>query len=247
MSEPVVLIGGFGSHWKHYRQFARALANVSGRRVFITSITRLTWLAGGLTGYWLLVHRAHRAVQHALEVTGADKVVLIGHSAGGVVGRGYLADKLAAGHQPACSGHRHVSRFIALGSPLRGVERPRHRGLRQAAWLDREFPGAYYAPAVQYLTVCGRRVEGKRIGLPEQRIAYRSYEYICGNGAQWGDGVVPDSVCRLEGAPHLQLEGVGHSPAWGRWYGSDAETVRLWWHYFDVGDAPAQEMGRMVV
>ena len=247
MDEPIVLIGGFGSHWKNYRLFARYLANVSGRRVFITSITRSTWMLGGLTNYWLLVNRAHRAVQYALQHSGAEKVMLVGHSAGGIIGRGYLAERLSADHQPAYAGHAHVSRFIALGSPLRGVERPRHRGLHQAAWLDREFPGAHYAPAVQYLTVCGRRIEGKRIGLPEQRLAYSNYEYISGEGAQWGDGVVPDSVCRLEGAPHLQIDGIGHSPGWPRWYGSDEEAVRLWWHYFDEGDAPAQEMGRMVV
>lgn len=247
MNEPVVLIGGLGSGWHDYQSYGRALARVSGRRVFITGIRRISWVIAGLGDYYLLLHRAAAAVNHALEQTGASKVILVGHSAGGIIGRSYLADRLEKPSRAAYRGHERVSRFIALGSPLRVDGSPRHPGLRRAAWIDREFPGAYYAPGVQYLCVSGRYVEGKRRGTVEQQRAYRSYAFVSGRGGQWGDGVVPSAMSRLDGAPHLEIDGLGHSPGWGRWYLFDETTIAQWWHYFDQADAPARELGRMAV
>lgn len=248
MREPVVLIGGYGSHWGEYQRFARALANVSGRRVFVASITRFSWLVAGFTDYVLLVDRAAKAVEHALRQTGAERAILVGHSAGGVIARGYLADRLIQPHHTPHHGYRYVSRLITLGSPLGAVENPKHLGLSHAAWLDREFPGAYYAPGVQYLTVYGKLIEGKLDGTWAEQRAFRNYEYVSGIGAQWGDGVVPNSLSRIDGVPSLEIDGVGHSPWWGpRWYGCDEATVRLWWDYFEQGDAPAHDFGRMVV
>lgn len=238
--EPIVLIGGFGSHWSDYRQFARALANVSGRRVFIAGINRLSWLVGGLlTDYTLLVNRTHHAVTHALQITNAPKVILVGHSAGGVVGRGYLGDRMIKRHHVAYRGFERVKRFVALASPLRAVEGPKHIGLEQAAWLDKEYPGAYFSPDVQYQTVSGRFIEGKLGGTPAELLAYRNYEFVSGRGDQWGDGVVPLTVSTLEGVPSLEIDGLAHSPQWGRWFGSDEASVRMWWDYFDLGDAPS--------
>ncbi|MCL5994654.1 MAG: alpha/beta hydrolase [Chloroflexi bacterium] len=247
MLEPIVLIGGFGSHWKNYRHFGRVLAQVSGRRVFVVSITNVTWMVASLTDYILLINRTHKAVLHALAETGADKVILVGHSAGGVVARAYLADRLQQPYHDAYHGYRRVSRLIALGSPLGAIDNARHVGLRHASWLDREFPGAYYAPGVRYLTVYGRLIEGKRTGSLREWQAYRNYEYMTKEGAQWGDGVVPNSLSRIDGVPSLELDGVGHSPWWGsRWYGSDEQTVRMWWEYFQLGDAPALDVGRVM-
>lgn len=238
-NSPIILIGGFGSHWSDYNAFARALANVSGRRVFIAGINRFSWMVGGiLADYTLLVNRTHHAVAHAIQQTGAEKVILVGHSAGGVVGRGYLSDKTVKQHHVAHHGYERVSRLITLGSPLRAVKSALHPGLGQAAWLDQHFPGAYYAPQVQYLTVSGNFITGRADGSPQELIAFNNYKFIGGDGRQPGDGVVPHNVSSLDGVPSLMLEGVGHSTQWGRWFGSDENTIRLWWNYFELGDAP---------
>jgi pimeloyl-ACP methyl ester carboxylesterase len=245
MNEPIVLIGGLGSHWRQYQSFGRALANVSGRRVFIASLHHLTWMVAHYTDYILLVNRTHDAVQYALAQTGAEKVILVGHSAGGIVARAYLADRLLKPEHTPRNGYRKVMRLITLGSPLGVAEDHSHHGLRQAAWIDREFPGAYFAPDVHYLTVYGKLVEGKPRGTWSEQVAYRNYEYISGNGDEWGDGVVPNSLSKIDGVPSIELEGVGHSPLWGeRWYLSDESTIRLWWSYFEQSDAPAIDMGR---
>ncbi len=236
-SDPIVLIGGFGSHWTDYKPVARMLSHVSGRRVFITGINRLSWVVGGLVDYSLMLDRTHRAVMHALDKTGAEKVMLVGHSAGGVIGRAYLGDQAMKAHHPAHNGYQRVSRLITLGSPMRAVDGAKRPGMRQATWVDRTYPGACFSN-VQYLAVCGRLIEGKRGGSIRQRQAHDSYSWVSTQGDQWGDGVIPLSISSLDGAPAITLEGVGHSPNWGRWYFSTLDVIRSWWHYFDLGDAP---------
>jgi pimeloyl-ACP methyl ester carboxylesterase len=247
MKEPIVIVGGYGSHWRYYQSFGRSLAHVSERRVFIASIQPVTWMVARTIDYSLLVTRTSEAVRYALSQTGAQKVILVGHSAGGVIARAYLADRLLKRAPAVYNGYRYVSRLVALGSPLKAVEDPVHSGLVHAAWLDQEFPGAYYAPDVQYLSVYGRLIEGSRFGTPMQRRAYTNYGYLSSSGAQWGDGVVPNALCKAEGMPSLELNDVGHSPLWGtRWYGGDENIIRLWWSYFDQADAPIIDAERVL-
>ncbi len=234
--EPIVLIGGFGSHWSDYRNAARLLSNVTGRRVFIAGITRLSWLLAGVSDYSLLVDRVHAAVQHALRRTGARKVIMIGHSAGGIVGRAYLGDRKLKPYHHAHRGYERVSHLFMVGSPLRVPKNASQRGMRAAAWVDEVYPGAYYAPQVQYVNIRGRYVEGKPNGTLRERQAYYNYRFISQNGAQWGDGVVPLSLSELEGAKTVELDGIGHSPGWGRWFFEDAEVIRAWWQAAQTGE-----------
>ncbi len=235
--EPIVLLGGFGSHWSDYRAAARLLANITGRRVFIAGITRLSWLLASVSDYSLLIDRAHAAVCHALRQTGARKVILIGHSAGGVVGRAYLGDRMIEPHHRTYSGYERVSQLLMVGSPLRMPKHASQRGIRAAGWVDEAYPGAYYAPQVRYVSIRGRYVEGKPNGNLRERQAYYNYRFISQDGAQWGDGVVPLSLSELEGASTLELECVGHSPGWGRWFFNDAEVIRAWWHAAQADEA----------
>ena len=235
--EPIVLIGGFGSHWSDYRTAARLMANITGRRVFIAGITRFSWLLASVSDYSLLIDRTHAAVCHALRQTGAQKVILIGHSAGGVVGRAYLGDRAIKPYHRTYHGYERVSQLLMIGSPLRAPKQASQRGMRAAAWVDEAYPGAYYAPQVRYVNIRGRYVEGKPKGSLRERQAYYNYRFISQNGAQWGDGVVPLSLSELEGASTLELEGVGHSPGWGRWFFNDSELIRTWWQATQISGA----------
>jgi len=239
MTTPIILLGGFGSHWSDYRGMGKLLAKVSQRRVFIANINRLSWVVGGITDYSLLVERAHKAVMHALQETDAQKVILVGHSAGGLVGRAYLGDKAILPNRQVYHGHERVSHLVMLGSPLRAVPNAKHPGMAQVTWLEEHYPGGYYAAQVKYLTVSGRRIEGKLNGTLREREAFTNYNFVCGKGDQWGDGVVPASLSRFDDVPHLEIDDLGHSPNWGRWFGNDEGSIRQWWHYLDAGDAPS--------
>lgn len=217
----------------------KLLAKVSQRRVFIANINRLSWVVGGITDYSLLVERAHKAVMHAMQETGAPKVILVGHSAGGLVGRAYLGDKAILPNRQVYHGHERVSHLVMLGSPLRAVQNAKHPGMSQVTWLEEHYPGGYYSAQVNYLTVSGRRIEGKLNGTLREREAYTNYNFVCGKGDQWGDGVVPASLSRFDDVPHLEIDDLGHSPNWGRWFGNDEGSIRQWWHYLESGDMPS--------
>jgi pimeloyl-ACP methyl ester carboxylesterase len=239
MKEPIVLIGGLGSHWADYKAGATLLAKVTGRRVFIAGITRFSWMVSSLIDQTVLLDRAHSAITHALKQTDAKKVIIVGHSAGGVVGRGYLADKLAKPRHQPYHGYERVSRLIMVGSPLRAADKPPlHQGMKAVAWVDQNYPGAYFAPQVQYATVSGRYIQGKRDGAWREREAYFNYRHISNDGEQWGDGVVPLSLSELDGAVSLVLDDVAHSPNWGHWFFSEESIIRMWAEYFELGDAP---------
>lgn len=236
IEDPIVIIGGFGSDWRDYREMARLLAGISGRRVFVTHVARASWVLGGISDYKLLVERAHQAVLHALDATGARSVALVGHSAGGIIGRGYLADRAIRSHHVPYHGHSRVSRLIMLGSPLRGSAESAQPGMRQAAWLNAAYPGAFW-PGVEYLCVRGRLMRGRRSGgTTREGVAYRNYAFLGAQGDEMGDGVVPESLSSVDGIPAMDLEGIAHSPLWGRWFGNDADSIRAWWRYFDIGD-----------
>lgn len=246
MAEPIVLIGGFGSHWTDYQLGARLLANLARRRVFIAGITRVTWMMAGLVDYSVLVDRAHAAITHALQETGEKKVILVGHSAGGIVGRAYLGGEKVKPHQKPHHGYERVSRLIMVGSPLKSAKDAPRPGMKAAAWVDETYPGAYFSPQVQYLNVRSRFVEGKLDGNAREREAYFNYRFISNLGEQWGDGVVPLALSELDGAITVEIEGVGHSPGWPNWFFSSAGSLRAWWHHFELGDAPAIEHSRML-
>jgi pimeloyl-ACP methyl ester carboxylesterase len=246
MTEPIVLIGGFGSHWTDYRPGARLLANLSGRRVFIAGITRVTWMMAGLVDYSVLVDRAHAAIMHALNETGERKVILVGHSAGGIVGRAYLGGEKVKPHHSPHLGYERVSRLVMVGSPLKSSRDALRPGMKAAAWVDETYPGAYFAPDVQYLNVRSRYIEGKLNGTLREREAYFNYRFISNRGEQWGDGVVPLSLSELDGATTLEVEGIGHSPGWPNWFFSSISSLRSWWHTYELGDAPVIDHSRML-
>jgi hypothetical protein len=97
-----------------------------------------------------------------------------------------------------------------------------------AAQVNQFYPGAFY-DHIAYRSVAGKSVHGRRIGNPEEMLAYRSYETAFGTGNQIGDGIIPTVSCYLSGADNLVLEGARHAPynAPGTWYGA-RDVVPLW-------------------
>ncbi len=224
MSRPVVIMGGWLSSPADYFGMARVLASPPYNRiVYVVDFGRLDWARLRDPDFGPALDALAATVRIALAETGADKVDLIGHSAGGRIARAYLADEPYQGVRYA--GHEVVASLTTLGTAHATSE----IWVKQFAdWLEARYPGAAF-PQIKYRTVAGRSVRGRRFGTPEEMIAYRSYEVSFGNGNLIGDGIVPTAACYLPGADNLILEGARHAPynAPTTWYGA-REVVPLW-------------------
>ena len=69
-----------------------ALRSLGNETVRVVPVTVGDWAGASSPAGWArILAKLERTVEDVLEATGAEKVVLVGHSAGGVMGRLYLA------------------------------------------------------------------------------------------------------------------------------------------------------------
>jgi len=222
--DPVVIIPGFLLTPGRFKEMRAALLALGNTTVRVVAVTVGDWgMSVFAAGWGRILSKVERTVGAALAATGAEKVVLVGHSSGGIIGRLFLGPEPFRGH--VYDGRRRVRGLITLGSPhheKRGS--PMRRRVRALC------PGACFAPDVAYLSVAGKAVRGDRKGSARERASYRGYRALCGDGGLWGDGTVPVESALLDGSRHLVLDGVHHYGLGEsrRWYGS-ADVVREWW------------------
>jgi pimeloyl-ACP methyl ester carboxylesterase len=222
---PIVIVGGHMTWPGSYRRLARILADLSGSKVHIASITPLDWILGRIHGYGQLVFEVATTVDKALLESDSDKAVLVAHSVGGILARVYLGGDPPYGGR-RYSGYRRVSHLITLGTPHNV---PNEGRLTPIAEVDMLFPGILHEPkGLRYLCVAGAAVDGDTSSRARKR-----YERFVGNGWVKGDGEVPVQTALLSGAELLVLDDVYHgrlhSFRRNHWYGSDRETVERWW------------------
>lgn len=224
VGQPIVFVGGFLSFPAIYQDAGRTLAQVAGQPVLVVEASIHDWVfAAKPLGWKRLLDKLQRRVSEALTVSSTGKVTLVGHSCGGIVARLYLSPEPFLG--VIYGGFRHVDRVITLGSPHCGDGNGRLRG-----WVDRVLPAAHFAPRVNYISVAGSAVRGRRGGSLRERWAHFFYRQMCGNGNGWGDGLVPVEATLLRGSRHMTLDGVSHFTGFGGpWYGQE-EITPLWWN-----------------
>ena len=220
--EPVVVLGGFLSSPGFYREMCGEIRKIRDCPVEIANVWIWDWAAAvSARGWSRILEQQHESVMQAASDSPTEKVVLVGHSAGGVIGRLYLSDQPFRGRTYA--GLERVSTLVTLGSPHKNPERARLR--RQ---VEEQLPGAFYAPQVRYVAVAGKAVSGEPDGRPSERRAGFFYRHLIGHGEVWGDGLVPVESALLQGAEELVMDGVYHAPVFGTpWYGSP-DIVERW-------------------
>jgi pimeloyl-ACP methyl ester carboxylesterase len=224
MSRPVVIVGGWLSSPADYARMARILAAQPRKRiVYITDISRREWASLRDPHFTPVLDMVARTVDLALRETGADRVDLIGHSAGGRIARAYL------GHLPYAGvtydGQRYVASLTTLGTAHETYEVWVKEFAHQ---VNHQYPGAFYEH-IAYRSVAGESVRGRRFGGVEEMVAYQSYQTAFGDGNMLGDGIIPTTSCYLAGADNLVLKGARHAPynAPSMWYGARS-VIPLW-------------------
>ncbi|MCJ7486549.1 MAG: hypothetical protein MUQ25_10350 [Candidatus Aminicenantes bacterium] len=224
MADPVVIIPGFLLTPGRFREMRVALRALTKAPVRVVPATIGDWAKSISSAGWArILSKLEWTVGSVLEEAKADKVVLVGHSVGGIMGRLYLSPEPFRGH--VYDGKKYVRGLITLGSPHQG-----RRGSPMRRRVRALCPGACFAPEVAYMSVAGKAVRGGSGGSARERISYRGYKSLCGRGGIWGDGTVPVDSAMLEGSRQLILDGVHHSCMGEnrRWYGS-ADVVAEWW------------------
>ena len=218
---PIVIVGGATWWPSGYRNFANTLQEISGCEVHVTPITPLDWAVGYFRGFGQLVFEVATTVDRALLESDAKKVVLLGHSAGGLACRVYIGGDPPYGGR-RYSGHRRVEHLITLGTPHNVRETKRVAPISR---INDLFPGALHADGgLRYLSVAGDAVDGASSAKVRKR-----YERFVEDGRVSGDGVVPVEAALLPGSEEVVVDGAHHNGRMGLWYGSNAETVGRWW------------------
>ncbi|BAZ06249.1 esterase/lipase family protein [Calothrix sp. NIES-3974] len=226
---PIVIIPGYLENAIAYRPLEVEL-HKRGLTVTTVAMRRRDWLETiASRSVVSVLEKLDQTIQQVQRVSNSEQVNLLGHSAGGWIGRIYL------GEIPYGRSDRQfirkavptISTLVTLGTPHTSQERWTRGNLD---FVNTNYPGAFY-PHVRYVCVGGKSVFGQRYG--RNWFAYSSYQQTCGNGATWGDGITPLCSAHLAGAENITVEGVLHSPrSPGIWYGSP-EVVKKWVGYLE--------------
>lgn len=225
--QPVVILGGFLSFGSIYSVFQKVLSAYSLRPVWVVPTQLIDWLPGTSKQGWArLLDKLDDTVHMALHSSKNEKVILVGHSAGGVLARLYLSPEPLLGR--SYNGLARVSNLITLGSPHLN-QGGLTRGGKMSRWVQSHVPNDAFAPLVHYTSIAGKFIQGNPDGKITERLASRVYQQICGDAATWGDALIPISSALLPGSEQIILEGVSHYTLFGKpWYG-DASTLPYWW------------------
>ena len=279
---PVVICPGFCNDAIDYdtpleQPSTVGLKSVLSRRgfdmdqIYTVPVQRSDWIrvAGGLLdipgfytgnaqptglGYGWYIERLKKEVDRAYEESGGQKVILMGHSAGGWLARAALGDGTWSQSESDNQSENEneelntiltserVACLVTMGAIHKTPSEESTCVTRGALKnTDAQFPGAYLKDqGVKYVSIGGAAIKGemtdrsvKELRSKAKRIAYDSYEAVSGVGDQTGDGVVPFEWTQLDGSRKIRLDGVLHSineagttmPT-DRWYGSEGVVDR---------------------
>lgn len=218
---------------------ARRLIERGAAEVVVAQVWTPDWLLTGFVGFRRVVSRAARALLRAGEISAASPasrgapVMVVGHSAGGLVARILTSpvpfDGLRLG------GHRRIAAIVTLGTPHHTTDHAfvgGRVGQLAASFAARAVPGATFAPETGYVAVGSRAIVAGDGRLLRGRLAEPFYHQLHpwpdGSPIE-GDGLVPLASTDLPGARRVVLDQTLHGQLSFRpWYGSP-EAVDVWW------------------
>ncbi|MFH1474383.1 MAG: hypothetical protein ABIG85_00810, partial [Chloroflexota bacterium] len=238
---PVVLVaGGFLTTPRLYGPMAASLRARGAADVVIAPVYVPDWVLCAVRGLGPVTTRVGRALLRAGEASAAGPssrgapILVVGHSAGGIVGRLLTSPEPFEGRRLDASGR--IAALVTLGTPHLVGDEARWGGrvaTAGARFANRHVPGARFAPTTGYLAVASRYVVGQdeaEDGTP--RLVRWLYEDVLPAPDQpivAGDGLVPVASALLPGARHIVLEDAVHGPGVrAPWYGGEGQ-LHAWW------------------
>jgi hypothetical protein len=238
LSPTVLVIGGFMSSPPMYRGLRDLLLARGAPSVTVAPIWLPDWALAVARGQGPVATRAARALLDAWAASAASDasrgapVLVIGHSAGGVIARILTSPEPFAGRKMNGSGL--IGAIVTLGSPhmfsaeARSAQKPGETG----RWANEHVPGPFFAPTTGYLCVSSDAIMGDAGGDAKQRRTDRFYRGVVSAPAGEpipGDGVVPLAAALLPDVESIVLHDAEHANVIARhWYG-DADHVDAWW------------------
>ena len=171
---PVILVHGYFANRGYFRPLVRRLEARGISPVFVPSSRTV------VSPIEAFAEELHGHVERIVAATGQPRVVLVGHSMGGLVARAYMARH----------GNRRVARLVTLGSPHHGSVLAHLGAGANAREME---PGSAFLEQL-------RRDEGAGEPRPETLSIYSRHDNM----------VFPQASSRLEGARAVAVSGVGH-------------------------------------
>lgn len=227
----VVIIGGYLTEPLFYWPMRERLMGRGAASVRIASLHWPDWLAMSFAGMGPVMLRGARAIREARRASD-EPLLVIGHSAGGIVARLAMAPEPLDGRQVGVADD--VGCLVTLGTPhtlLPSLPLWRHPGVRATEFLEVVSPGAYFAPTTEYVTVGSTRVP---IGTWAPTNSLKNLinrvmsRFVGEEVGTLGDGIVGNEISQLGGALHLEMPDVLHGTVGGPWYG-DSAIIDRWW------------------
>ncbi len=237
MQPYVLIVEGMVSPPIAYRPMRERLIERGATGVDLAPVHVHDWLFAAARGFGALRASVAMAIRTAHEHAGGHRIMVVGHSGGGLLAR--LAMSAIAGDGRVEDPSAMVGCLVTLGTPHdlhRMHTRWRHEGVRLARTLADSSPGAWFAPAMGYVTVASDAVRphSDAAGWPGGRNPLRVardwfFRSIVGAPLPGGsDGVVSVDVAHLAGARQLTFHDVHHGVVGSPWYG-DPSIIDRWW------------------
>ena len=233
----VVVLGGFLTAPPMYRRFVDRLRARGAAGVVVASVWTPDWLLAGRRGPGAIATRSARALLAAgrlsAEVSGGAPVLVIGHSAGGLIARILTAAEPLPGKRFGAMAR--IGAIATLGTPHVMAE-GEGIGKRMNALVTRvaeaAAPGTCHSPMIGYVSVASRAIRADPAGTGRERVAYLLYRSVLGRAAvpgTEGDGLVPVASAFLAGSRQMTVDDAVHGPSAGApWYGTDG-PMDVWW------------------
>jgi hypothetical protein len=228
----VLIVGGWLTWPRLYRAMPPLLLRRGAARVEIAPLGIKDWLAAWIFGLGPSVSVVARSIDR-LSAEAGEGIMVVGHSAGGILAR------LALASEPFDRARRArpdaVRAVVTLGTPHEATNAGGpigFQGLRALLFLARHpiaSPGWVTVGATSF-------EQADALGGKTMRWLRRANAVLCyallgsGRRGEPGDGMVPLRFAHLPGSEQITLHASGHGPIfWGaRWLGSN-EALDEWW------------------